>query len=96
MVVRLLFFALLAWIVIQGIRRQGLEGWLVLPAVVLLGIAFFRTEVGFLHIQLTWYPFGVGVTIGEFANLLLVAVIALLLLRRLLISVRRQREMALT
>ncbi len=32
---------LLLWIVIQGIRRQGLEGWLVLPAVVLLGISLF-------------------------------------------------------
>ena len=26
-VVRLLFFALLVWIVIQGIRSRGLEGW---------------------------------------------------------------------
>src|ERR1035438_9968862 len=31
----LLFFSLLLCIVIQGIPRQGLEGWLVLPAIVL-------------------------------------------------------------
>ena len=95
LVVRLLFFALLAWIVIQGIRKQRLEGWLVLPAVVLRWIGFFETELGFLHIQLHWHPFGVGLGLPLIANLSLVAVIALLLLRRLLLSVRRQRRMAL-
>ncbi len=30
LLVRLLSFALMIWIVIRGIRRQGLEGWLVL------------------------------------------------------------------
>ena len=35
---RLLFFALLLWVVVEGIRRQGVEGWLVLPVVVLRGI----------------------------------------------------------
>ena len=52
LVVRLLFFALLLWIVIQGIRRQGLEGWLVLPVVVLLGISDFTTQLSFLHIRM--------------------------------------------
>ena len=39
--VRLLLFLLLVWVVIQGISKQGLEGWLVLPAVVLLGVGMF-------------------------------------------------------
>jgi sulfur transfer complex TusBCD TusB component (DsrH family) len=95
MVVRLLFFVLLAWIVIEGIRRQGREGWLVLPVVVLRGIGAFRAELSFLHIQLAWHPLGLTTTPGEIANLLLGAVIALLLLRRLLLTVRRQRQMAL-
>jgi hypothetical protein len=95
LVVRLLFFSLLLWIVIQGIRRQGLEGWLVLPAIVLRAIGMFGTELSLLHIRLTWHPFGVSVGLGPMANLLLVATLALLLLRRLLLSVRRQRRMAL-
>ena len=41
---RLLLFSLMLWIVIQGIRRQGLEGWLVLPAVALLGISRFAVR----------------------------------------------------
>ncbi|MGB6191740.1 MAG: PP2C family protein-serine/threonine phosphatase [Terracidiphilus sp.] len=93
--VRLLFFALLAWIVIQGIRREGLEGWLVLPAVALLGIGMFQDELAVLHIHMAWFPFGVKVALAQMAYLLLVGVLALLLFHRLLRSVHRQRLMAL-
>ena len=95
LVVRLLLFSLLLWIVIQGIRRQGLEGSLVLPAVVLLGISLFGVELSVLHIRVYWFPFGVRLGTGDIASLLLMAVTALLLLRRLLKSVRAQRLMAL-
>jgi signal transduction histidine kinase len=90
-VVRLLFFALLLWIVIQGIRSTGIEGWPVLPAVALLGIGMFKNQLDLLSIPVTWFPLGIRVTAPQIANLLLVAVLALLLLRRLLRSVRRQR-----
>jgi hypothetical protein len=95
LVVRLLLFSLLLWIVIQGIRRQGLEGSLVLPAVVLLGISLFGAELSVLHVRVYWFPFGVRLGTGDIASLLLMAVTALLLLRRLLKSVRAQRLMAL-
>jgi hypothetical protein len=95
LVVRLLLFSLLLWIVIQGIRRQGLEGSLVLPAVVLLGTSLFGAELSVLHIRVYWFPFGVRLGTGDIASLLLMAVAALLLLRRLLKSVRAQRLMAL-
>ncbi len=94
-VLRLLFFALLLWVVIEGIRRQGVEGWLVLPVAVLRGISAFTDQLNLLHIRMYWFPFGVQVTLGTFANLLVAVVIALLLLRRLLQSVKRQRLMAL-
>jgi hypothetical protein len=95
LVVRLLLFSLLLWIVIQGIRRQGVEGWLVLPAVLLLGISHFGSELTVMHIQVNWFPFGMHIDIGFIANLLLMVATALLLLRRLLNSVRAQRLMAL-
>ena len=94
-VVRLLFFALLVWIVFQGIRSRGLEGWLVVPVLPLLGISIFQTELILLHIRLIWFPFGMTVSLNDVASLLLMVAMALLLLRRLLLSVRRQREMAL-
>jgi hypothetical protein len=95
LVLRLLFFALLLWIVIEGIRRQGVEGWLVMPVVVLRGISAFTLQLSLLHIRMRWFPFGVQVSLGVLANLLMAVVIALLLLRRLLKSVKRQRLMAL-
>ena len=94
LVVRLLLFSLLLWIVIQGIRSHGLEGWLVLPAVLLLGISHFATELNFMHIRVIWFPFGVQIHVFFIATLLLMVATALLLLRRLLQSVRAQRVMA--
>ena len=47
LVLRLLFFALLLWVVVEGIRRQGVEGWLVLPARRAAGDRAFRPNSGF-------------------------------------------------
>jgi hypothetical protein len=93
LVARLLFLALFAWIIAQAIRSRGPEGWLVLPAVLLLGIGMFGSELAVLHIRVVWFPFGVGINLSHGANLLLMATVALLLLRRLLVSVRMQRLM---
>jgi hypothetical protein len=93
LVVRLLLLVLLVWIITQAIRNRGLEGWLVLPAILLLGIGMFGGELAVLHIPVVWFPFGVGITLPHSASLLLVATVALLLLRRLLLSIRRQRLM---
>jgi hypothetical protein len=94
-VVRLIFAALLLWIVYLGIRERGKEGWLALPAVLMIGPGLFGDELTLIHIRVTWFPFGAQVTVGDYASLLLVAGLSVLLLRRLLNSVRRQRVMAL-
>jgi serine phosphatase RsbU (regulator of sigma subunit) len=95
LVLRLLFFALMLWVVVEGIRRQGVEGWLVLPVVALRGINAFSVQLSLLHIRMYWFPFGTQIGLGAIANLLVAVVIAMLLLRRLLQSVKRQRLMAL-
>ena len=95
LVVRLAMLALTLWIVVEGIRLHGLDGWLALPAVLLYGIARFQTELGILHVRTIWFPFGLHVSLSVLSSLLLIAVLALLLLRRLLLSVHRQRLMAL-
>ncbi|HWE84708.1 MAG TPA: PP2C family protein-serine/threonine phosphatase [Terracidiphilus sp.] len=94
-VVRLVLLALLVFIVARGIRQQGKEGWLVLPAVVLLAFSQFQSELISLRMHGTFLAFGVVIFYNEAADLVLAAVIALLLLRRLLLSIRRQRQMAL-
>jgi serine phosphatase RsbU (regulator of sigma subunit) len=43
----------------------------------------------------TWFPFGVQITLPVASSLLLVVVLAVLLLRRLVLSIRNQRLMAL-
>jgi Stage II sporulation protein E (SpoIIE) len=94
-VVRLFLLALLVWVVLQGIRSRGPEGWLVMPAILLLGIGMLSRELGRLHIYLQWFYFGLSFYLDQLATLLLAAVLALLLLRRLLLSVHRQHRMAL-
>ena len=94
LVLRLIFHGLTFWVVLKGIRRQGVEGWLVLPAVIMRAIASLPLQ-SWIHVRSTWLPFGVRVSIVHVANVLMTAVIALLLLRRLLQSVQSQRMMAL-
>ncbi len=93
--IRVALAILMLFTVFQGIREQGLEGWVVLPAVLLACISEFAAELQFLHILQFWFPWGMQITLRELANLLLAAGLALLLLRRLVLSIRQQRQMAL-
>jgi hypothetical protein len=90
-----LFLGLLILAVVEGIRQHGREGWLALPAVVLVGIAQFQVNLLVLHIPTVWYPFGVGVDLGDLANAFLSVVVFVLLMRRLQRSLHRQRLIAL-
>jgi hypothetical protein len=94
-VVRLGLLCLLAFVVGKGIREQGREGWLVLPAVVLMAFEQFQSELISLHMHGTFFAFGTVFFYTEAADLAGAAVIALLLLRRLALSIQRQRQMAL-
>jgi hypothetical protein len=93
--VRLLFLPLFVFVISLGIRKQGLEAWLVLPAVVPLLISQFASELIVLNLPVKWAPFGITIFVGQVSNLISAAAISLLLLRRLLLSVQRQRTLAL-
>jgi hypothetical protein len=93
--IRFLFLLLYVFLAVRGIRQQGSEGWLALPALLLVGIAQFQEELAILHFRVYWFPFGVRLSLATISTLLLAAVIFVLLIRRLLLSVRRQRQMAL-
>jgi len=95
LVLRVLSFALMLGIVIQGIRSQGLEGWLVLPPVLLLSVSSFSPELRLLHVQLNVYIWGPELDMAQIADVLMAVAVAALLLRRLLRSVKAQRELAL-
>jgi hypothetical protein len=95
LIVRLAIAVLLLATVIQGIREQGLEGWIAVPPVLLAGIAEFSAELTYFHIVPNWFPFGFQLSTRQLANLLLVVALSLLLLRRLVKSIRYQRQIAL-
>lgn len=95
MVARLLLLGIVLFIIFKAIRDQGWEGWLVLPAVVLLAFAQFQGDLIKVQWHGTFSAYGIVFFYSEAANLLLAAAVALLLLRRLLASVRSQRQMAL-
>ncbi len=93
--VRLALLALLVLVIFWAIRREGIEGWLVLPAMVLFVLGQFTSELSVLHFTINWFPFGVRISMASMADLLLIAVLFVLLLRRLLFSVKQQRLLAL-
>jgi hypothetical protein len=93
--IRILFVPLLVMIVVWGVREQGREGWLALPAVILVAIAQFQTELSVVHVRVMWFPFGARISLAQISALALVVVLLILLARRLLFSLRRQRELAL-
>lgn len=64
--IRLLLLALMLFIIYKGMRKQGAKGLLVLVALLLLIIALYPSEVAVLHIPGIWFPYGVGVSRGQF------------------------------
>ncbi|HEY4326056.1 MAG TPA: hypothetical protein VGN20_18850 [Mucilaginibacter sp.] len=64
---RLLIALLLVWIIYLSIKKHGKEGWLFLPAVLLISTGLFAQEISALHIQGIWFPYGVGVSRTQYA-----------------------------
>jgi hypothetical protein len=93
--VRLLLAALLAFIVTKGIRETGREGWLVLPAVLPIALAQFQDELIGLHVAGVWHFLGNTFFFSDVAQLLMTVSVSLLLLRRLLLSIQHQKQLAL-
>jgi hypothetical protein len=79
---RYAFFALLVYIVYRGIRERGSEAWLAMPAIVLISIGQFSGELLALGVRGIWFPFGMGVSLANYAYLAATPAVALLLWSR--------------
>jgi hypothetical protein len=80
---RLLFLALMLLIIYQGVRKQDTKDLLILVALLLLTIALFPKEVSELHlIPGIWFPYGVGVSRGQFFYAAFVFVMYVILIRK--------------
>ena len=81
--IRLLLLALLLFIIYQGMRRQGMKDLLVLVAALLMLIALFPKEISDLHIiPGIWFPYGVGVSRGQFFYIAFVFVMYMILIQK--------------
>jgi len=86
---RLGLLALMLFIIYQGIRKNGTRDLLTLLALILLTIGLFPQEVSELHvIPGIWFPYGVGVSRGQFcyAAFVLVMYLGLIIGHRRLLS----------
>ncbi len=90
-VFKLLLGLLLVWVTVRGIQKNKAEGWLALPAVVLVAISRYSEELLVLHIPIAFSPFGIGIGVNTVAIVLSLLIITVLLLRRFLNS-QRERE----
>jgi hypothetical protein len=64
---RLLLLAVMLFTLYQGVRKQGAKDLLVFLALLLVTIAMYPKEVSDLHIiPGIWFPYGVGVSRGQF------------------------------
>jgi hypothetical protein len=81
---KLLLGILLVWVMVLGIRKNAAEGWLALPAVLLVILSRYSEELSVVHVPTAVYPFGVGIGVNSVATILSLAIITVLLLRRFL------------
>jgi hypothetical protein len=90
---RLAFAFLLVAVTVGGIRRNRTEGWIAVPAVVLLGITLFVDDLEVLGVPVSYFPFGIRLSIQDISLFALILVVLGLAIRRFLQSKARQREL---
>lgn len=80
---RLLFLALMLFIIYQGTRKQGTKDLLVLAALLLVSIGLFSKEVSAMHVPGIWFPYGVGVSRTQYVYAAFIFVIYAVLIRKI-------------
>jgi hypothetical protein len=86
---------LIYWVVYRGVRTRGFEGWLSLPAVLLLPLVLYSDEMLTLHIQQIFHIFGLAINIQQIAMLIMLAAISLLMMRRFVRGMREREQLKL-
>ena len=89
---KLLLGLLILWVTYRGIRRSRTDGWLALPAVLLMILWIYQEELSVVHIPTIFRLGGIVVGISSFAALLTLGIIFVLLTRRFLQSLRERER----
>ena len=81
--IRLAFLLTLALIVFLGVRREGRNAWFALPAVLASVVLLFTGELVEIGLPGIWFPWGIGVSLSEYASVALVVLLCVPILRQL-------------
>ncbi len=81
--IRLAFLATLALIAVLGVRRAGRDAWFWLPAVLASVVLLFTSELTQIGLPGIWFPWGIGVSLSEYASIALVVLLCVPVLRQL-------------
>jgi hypothetical protein len=65
-----------------GIRKQKLEGWLTLPALLARAVGMLSLEFTSFYVPLVYFPLGIQVTLASIVNLVCFMLTGALLIRR--------------
>ncbi len=88
---KLMLGAVLLWITYRGVGKNRAEGLLALPAVALIGVAQYQSELQLFHAPILFFAFGYRVSANQVATALSLGIVTLLLSRRFL-HAQRLRE----
>lgn len=92
-ILRFAFALLLVAVTAGGIRRNRTEGWIMLPAVLLLGVTLFNEDLEVLGVPVSYFPLGIRFSIGDICLFALILMVLGLAIRRFLQSKAQEREM---
>jgi hypothetical protein len=90
--VRWALLLIYVFLIYRSIRLRGREGWWGLPAMLAIGVVLFSSELAAMHVTGIWFPWGVGVSLSEYASVAFDAFLFALLVRRLRSFARRNRH----
>ena len=80
---RLAFLATLALIIVLGVRRAGRNARFWLPAVLASVVLLFTGELVQIGLPGIWFPWGIGVSLSEYASIALVVLLCVPVLHQL-------------
>jgi hypothetical protein len=86
---KLLLAALLLWVTYQGMRKRPADGWLAVAPIVLTIFWAYQEELSVIHVPTIARIFGLTISVGHIAILLMLAIVSVLLMLRF---IRGQRE----
>ena len=95
LVFRLSLGVLLVWITYRGIQKRTADGWMALTPVLLTIFWAYQEELAVLHVPMILRLLGITISWGVIANLLMLGIVSILLMRRFILSQRERVELRL-